>query len=119
MRQPFHFLPIPKNYSEVLLPDGTLPLEYIDPAWQLLVCCRMNPPEYAFTTGKYLHRNWESSFIYHFQSCNTPIGAVKVLCPNMKNLAVKILAYEEAAKLGENQSSKSSKKTSARKTTHK
>lgn len=118
MRQLFHFLPIPENYNEVLLPDNALPIEYVDSAWQLLVCCRVNPPEYAFTTGKSLHRNWESTYLYHFRDSTTPIGAVKVLCPNGKNLAVKILNYEDAAELG-GSSSKPAKKTNARKTTHK
>lgn len=115
MRQSFHFLPVPENYEEVLLSDGTLPLEYIDPAWQLLVCCRLNPPEYAFTNGKSLHRNWESTYLYHFRDSITPVGAIKILCPNGKNLAVKILNYEDAAELGR-LSSKPAKKTKARKT---
>jgi hypothetical protein len=117
MRQPFHFLPVPESHEAVLLPDGSLPLEYIDSAWQLLVCCGANPPEYIFTNGKGLHRNWESSYLYHYGHSITPIGALKIVCPDMKNLAVKILDYGESAKLGAKLSSKSSKKTNARETT--
>ena len=110
MRQPFHFLEVPKNHEAVLLPDGSLPLEYIDSAWQLLVCRGVNPDEYIFTSGKGLHRNWESSDLYHFGHSTTPLGALKIVCPNDKNLAVKILSYGEPAKLGEKLSSKSFKK---------
>jgi len=99
MRQPFHFLPVPESHEAVLLPDGSLPLEYI------------------FTNGKGLHRNWESSYLYHYGHSITPIGALKIVCPDMKNLAVKILDYGESAKLGAKLSSKSSKKTNARETT--
>jgi hypothetical protein len=120
MYQPFHFLPVPENYEAVLLPDGSLPLEYIDSAWQLLVCCGVNPPEYIFTSGKGLHKNWESSYLYHYGHSTTPIGALKIVCPDGKNLAVKILNYEDygEAKDLSKPSSKLAEKPKARKTAH-
>lgn len=100
MSDTFTFLPVPEELFAARDGQGNLPLEYVNADWSVLVCTGQNPPEYAFTTGRSLHKHWESSSISHFGAHSSmPLGTDPIVCPNGKRIAIKILDYEFSAGL--------------------
>ena len=96
----FGFLPIPDEYESVLNEHNCLPLEYVNPDWNLLVSTDPVRGEFAFITGKSLHKNWTDNLIHKFSltSKNFPRLAIYVACPDESIVAVRIVDYKTAQK---------------------